>query len=57
MRSFDLKGTERKEIGSKYAKQLRKEGQVPCIVYGNNNQINFTVSQRSEEHTSELQSR
>ena len=46
MRSFDLKGTERKEIGSKYAKQLRKEGQVPCIVYGNNNHINFTVSQK-----------
>ena len=46
MRTFDLKGTERKQIGSKYAKQLRKEGQVPCIVYGNKNQINFSVSQK-----------
>lgn len=46
MRTFDLNGTKRENIGSKYAKQLRKEGQVPCIVYGNGKQINFTVSQK-----------
>jgi len=46
MRTFDLKGTKREQIGSKYAKQLRKEGQVPCIVYGNNTQINFSVDQK-----------
>lgn len=44
MRTFDLNGTKRENIGSKYAKQLRKEGQVPCIVYGNGKNINFTVS-------------
>lgn len=44
MLTFDLNGTKRENIGTKYAKVMRKEGLVPCIVYGNGKSINFTVS-------------
>ncbi len=46
MKTFNLSGTKREDIGTKFAKLIRKEGKVPCIVYGNNKQINFTVSQK-----------
>lgn len=44
MLTFDLNGTKRENIGTKFAKDIRKAGQVPCIVYGNGKSINFTVS-------------
>jgi large subunit ribosomal protein L25 len=34
MKSIDIKGTVRKEVGKKATKALRKENIVPCIVYG-----------------------
>jgi len=43
MKTFELTGTKREDLGTKYAKLVRKEGKVPCIVYGNGKQINFTV--------------
>ncbi|MCQ2973771.1 MAG: 50S ribosomal protein L25 [Bacteroidales bacterium] len=46
MKTFELKGTKRENIGTKYAKEIRKEGLVPCIVYGNGENINFTVSKK-----------
>lgn len=46
MKTFELNGTKREELGTKFAKIARKEGKVPCVVYGNGKQINFTVSQK-----------
>jgi large subunit ribosomal protein L25 len=34
MQSVTLQGTVRTELGTKYAKQLRDQGQVPCVMYG-----------------------
>ena len=34
MKSIDIKGTARTETGKKATKQLRKEGVVPCNLYG-----------------------
>ena len=34
MKSIDIKGTVRTETGKKATKQLRKEGIVPCNLYG-----------------------
>lgn len=36
MKSIDIKGTARTETGKKATKQLRKEGIVPCNLYGEN---------------------
>lgn len=46
MKTFELNGTKRDILGTKFAKIARKEGKVPCVVYGNGKQINFTVSQK-----------
>jgi len=46
MKTFELNGTKRDILGTKFAKIARKEGNVPCVVYGNGKQINFTVSQK-----------
>ncbi len=34
MKSIEIKAKERKEIGKKATKQLRKEENVPCVLYG-----------------------
>ena len=44
MKTFDLKGTVRENSGTKFAKIIRKEGNVPCVVYGNCEHIDFVVS-------------
>ena len=34
MKSFDLKGTSRTEVGKKSTKELRKNNGIPCVLYG-----------------------
>lgn len=43
MQTFDIKGTKREVGGKKAAKQLRRQGLVPCIVYGGEKEIAFSV--------------
>lgn len=42
MKSLGLTGTKR-AIGTKGAKQLRANGQVPCVIYGGEENIHFSV--------------
>ena len=46
MKVFEIKGTKRENIGTKYAKQIRKEGLVPCVAYCADKHIDFTDSQK-----------
>ncbi len=41
MKTIEIKGSLRKELGKKSSKQLRKAGNVPCVIYGNENNIHF----------------
>ena len=34
MKSFDLKGTARTEVGKKSTNELRKNNSIPCVLYG-----------------------
>jgi large subunit ribosomal protein L25 len=34
MKSFDLKGTSRTEVGKKSTNELRKNNGIPCVIYG-----------------------
>lgn len=34
MKEFDLKGIKRNETGKKATRELRKKGNVPCVIYG-----------------------
>lgn len=45
MKTIQINGTARNEFGKKAAKLLRKEGKVPCIVYGIGENINITVTE------------
>ncbi|MBN2347553.1 MAG: 50S ribosomal protein L25/general stress protein Ctc [Bacteroidales bacterium] len=41
MKSLEIKGTLRKELGKKETKKLRKENMVPCVMYGGENNVHF----------------
>ena len=41
MKTIEIKGSLRKELGKKNSKQLRKAGNVPCVIYGDENNIHF----------------
>jgi len=43
MKSVSLSGTPRAYVGKKDAKKSRKEGKIPCVIYGGESQIHFTL--------------
>lgn len=43
MNTIALSGTPRTDLGSKYAAQLRRTKQVPCVLYGGENTLHFSV--------------
>ncbi|MBR9860506.1 50S ribosomal protein L25 [bacterium] len=45
MKVIALKGDLRKSTGRSETKKLRKEGKVPCVVYGASDNMNFSVFQ------------
>lgn len=47
MKTIAIEGTLREELGSKNAKQLRKEGKVPCVIYGGDKNIHFYADEMS----------
>ena len=38
MKSVSIKGIARVDLGKKFAKQLRTEENIPCVIYGGNNE-------------------
>jgi len=47
MRSLAIEGKTREELGTKSAKQLRRDGMVPCVIYGGGENIHFYTDNRS----------
>lgn len=45
MKTIQINATTRNEYGKKVAKHLRKEGKVPCVVYGLGEHMDITVSE------------
>ncbi|HKK80731.1 MAG TPA: 50S ribosomal protein L25/general stress protein Ctc [Prolixibacteraceae bacterium] len=41
MRTFELEGKLRENLGKKEAKRLRREKQVPCVLYGQEENLHF----------------
>jgi large subunit ribosomal protein L25 len=41
MKSVTINATEREDLGSKFARKLRKEGNVPCVAYGAAEPLHF----------------
>ncbi len=46
MKTVSISGSPRENVGKKDAKKLRKEGLVPCVVYGGKEQIHFAVEEK-----------
>jgi len=44
MKSFELKGELRNDLGKKASKLSRKEGEVPCVLYGAGEVVHFNVT-------------
>ncbi len=47
MERIEIKAGKRKETGKKATRQLRKEGYVPCVMYGGNGNIHFTAEEKA----------
>jgi large subunit ribosomal protein L25 len=47
MKTIEIKGTFRTELGKKSSKQIRKSGNVPCVIYGKEKNIHFQAHENS----------
>src|ERR1051326_8368750 len=62
MKSVTMSGSPRANVGKKDASGLRREGKVPCVLYGGPEQVTFAVDERAfknlvytpEVHTVEI---
>jgi len=45
MNTFTLEGHKRETTGTKASRALRREGKVPCVLYGGEENVHFHVSQ------------
>lgn len=46
MKTVNLKGTKRSDLGTNAAKQLRRDGHIPCVVYGGEENVHFFASMK-----------
>lgn len=46
MKTFSLSGSQRKTIGKKDAHALRREGKVPCVLYGGKEHLQFSAVEK-----------
>ncbi len=43
MKTLEIKGIQRKETGKKESGKIRKQGRVPCVLYGGRENIHFSA--------------
>ena len=47
MKSIEVKGSLREAVGKTTSKTLRKEEQVPCVMYGQGNNVHFYIAEKA----------
>jgi large subunit ribosomal protein L25 len=47
MKTIEINGLFRKELGKKSSKEIRKTGNVPCVIYGKEKNIHFHAHENS----------
>ncbi len=50
MKSIEIKGSFRKEVGKKATRELRKDDQVPCVLYGGEKVMHFSAESKIFRH-------
>ena len=46
MKTVSMSGSLRESVGKKDAKKIRREGKVPCVLYGGKEQIQFVMEEK-----------
>ena len=46
MKTVSMSGSLRESVGKKDAKRSRREGKVPCVLYGGKEQIKFVMDEK-----------
>ncbi len=49
MKSVSMSGSPRENVGKKDAKKVRREGNIPCVIYGGEKQTQFVVNYQDFE--------
>jgi len=44
MKTIEITANERQTVGKKHTKQLRREGKIPCVLYGGEKNVHFDVT-------------
>ncbi|NWJ52634.1 MAG: 50S ribosomal protein L25 [Bacteroidetes bacterium] len=47
MKAVSISGSLRENVGKKDAKRNRRDGRIPCVVYGGKEQIHFSVDEKA----------
>jgi len=47
MKTFEIKGRLRKDVGKKSSRKIRNDGNVPCVMYGGEELVHFSVPELS----------
>ena len=47
MKTFEIKGSLRKDVGKKSSRKIRNDGNVPCVMYGGEELVHFSVPELS----------
>jgi large subunit ribosomal protein L25 len=47
MKTIEIKGSVRKDLGKKSSKLIRKDGNVPCVIYGKEKNLHFYAHENS----------
>lgn len=50
MKSVSISGSLRANVGTKDAKALRNQGQIPCVLYGGKEQVHFSAAENEFRH-------
>jgi len=50
MKTIEIKGSFRTELGKKSSRETRKTGNVPCVIYGKEKNIHFHAHENSFKH-------
>jgi len=50
MKTLEIKGSFRTDLGKKSSKELRKAGNVPCVIYGKEKNIHFHTHENNFKH-------
>ena len=47
MQTIQIKGVKREQFGKKGAKDIRRENLIPCVIYGNGEEVRFCTEAKS----------